>query len=1037
MANPFVFTETLVFRSPAKSFPESIPADIIPQLLNDQFFLEAIYIASPVLFKQVVKLKNGAIVDAGAIQKLHISIMKYYQRMYSRCTPFGLFAGCGVTKWASPDSESDSTQERGTYRQTRLDMYYLCKLSFHLSTIDCIRKKIRWYPNSSLYKMAGHYRYIEYEYVNDKRSYKIAEATHTAGLEIALKIPESGLLIAELVALLTNSGYAIDESENFISQLIDSQLLLSELEPAVTGEDPLKYIIALLKRIAAGEVEIEKIVGVLEEVSCLLTRLDQAKDTITEYYDDIIKWLVLLGVSCDETKLFQVDMFHQATKRKVPFLWQEQLMQSFSFLSGINRVVVNKNLENFIKKFKDRYDERWMPFNEVLDPDAGIGYADEITNSYSDLVDGLALPVVKPGNTMLPWNAHESWLFGKLLKASLNKNYQVTISDEEIKRFTADWDSLPPSMSIMFSSINDDTIVLDGISGSSAANLLGRFSSGMPAIGKLVNHITAAEQTNYPEVIFAEILHVPEDRTGNILLRPQSREFEIPFLARASGNDPGNANTSNRMILDDLLLSVRNGKVVMVSKKNAMQVIPKLGTAHNFSLSALPVYRFLCDLQGQHLRSGLRFSWGHLQQQFNFLPRVVLQHVILSEATWHFKKEEFQELLVTDDTLRSKVHSFFNTWRLPNLVVLVDGDNELLVDISNALSIQAFVKAIWKRPSIILKEYLKPEGSVPSEGNYATQYIAPVIQNRSDTGSGKPPDSPLIFNAGINCNRSFVPGSEWIYAKIYCSEGIAERILNDSIKPMLAELNDRGCVDKWFFIRYNDTGHHLRLRIKINSPQQVSDALALCDEYFAVMHQTGLARTIEYATYDRELERYGVASMELSESVFHHNSIAILRFLSAMPADRERWLWGIYYADLLLNAFGYDLAAKSRLLQHVSESFLKEFKAGKLLYLQINTKYRDAKKDIFEMLGQQSAVGQPVTPFGDEAESFKSIKTQFEQLNLAAGFVPQTTTLLSSYLHMHFNRLFPAQQRIHEMVMYSFMHQYYQSKMAMAKVKSS
>lgn len=63
-------------------------------------------------------------------------------------------------------------------------------------------------------------------------------------------------------------------------------------------------------------------------------------------------------------------------------------------------------------------------------------------------------------------------------------------------------------------------IYLRSTGGSSATNLLGRFAHTDQQIYNLVSSIAEREQELNPTVIIAEIVHLPENRTGNILQRP-------------------------------------------------------------------------------------------------------------------------------------------------------------------------------------------------------------------------------------------------------------------------------------------------------------------------------------------------------------------------------------------------------------------------------------------------------------------------------------------------------------------------------------
>jgi hypothetical protein len=62
-------------------------------------------------------------------------------------------------------------------------------------------------------------------------------------------------------------------------------------------------------------------------------------------------------------------------------------------------------------------------------------------------------------------------------------------------------------------------------SGPTAARWLGRFASGDPDLkDSLQNHLRK-EQAWRPEAVFAEVVHVPEGRMGNVLARSSLRTF--------------------------------------------------------------------------------------------------------------------------------------------------------------------------------------------------------------------------------------------------------------------------------------------------------------------------------------------------------------------------------------------------------------------------------------------------------------------------------------------------------------------------------
>ena len=68
--------------------------------------------------------------------------------------------------------------------------------------------------------------------------------------------------------------------------------------------------------------------------------------------------------------------------------------------------------------------------------------------------------------------------------------------------------------------------------------------------------------------------------------------------------------------------------------------------------------------------------------------------------------------------------------------------------------------------------------------------------------------------APIRAQRSFPPGSEWLYAKVYCGSSTADVLLREAISPLVRQAMEAGEAKRWFFIRYGDPEWHLRLRFQ-------------------------------------------------------------------------------------------------------------------------------------------------------------------------------------------------------------------------------
>jgi lantibiotic biosynthesis protein len=209
------------------------------------------------------------------------------------------------------------------------------------------------------------------------------------------------------------------------------------------------------------------------------------------------------------------------------------------------------------------------------------------------------------------------------------------------------------------------------------------------------------EQANFPDAILAEIVHLPAARIGNILMRPLLRNYETPYLAQS-----GVAHT-HQILVTDLYVSIKQNTVVLTSKKLGKQVIPRMSTAHNTNKSTLPIYQFLCDVQWQEHPSSFYWHWGVLNTK-SYLPRVTYKNITLKRAQWILQKKDHQEIVKNKQLNLVDYFSVVKEkLRMPQYVLLAEGDNELLLDLHHKACLDIVTDTLLKKETITLLEFLE------------------------------------------------------------------------------------------------------------------------------------------------------------------------------------------------------------------------------------------------------------------------------------------------------------------------------------------
>ncbi len=1000
-----------------------------------ELFLEGLYLSSPEFLREYQKIdgvKNA--------EKLKESYYKYWIRSCMRCTPYGTFAGAGLINIETNAKNLILSDPKDYKRNIRLDMNYLSVLLQSLLTDEFSRGNMNLVPNNSLYDTIDEHRYVEYKVVDNARIYNLTSIQREDYIGDLLTFCGSkGVSFDELSnRLMLAQDVTAEEADEFITELIDAQVLSYQLDLNITGIDPLMQLIAELEAMKYDSV-------ILDQLKLIAAKIQQDGKGFG-FYENIERDLYSITKYHEVPKnTIQTDMYLRWIERSISREVIETIVDQVEDLFSLAKQAADSPLKRFKKAFYKKYENQEVLLSVALDADLGIGYGN-VTDLHSDndeFISDLVIGETNPRLKEYRFDYLQRYSFDKYSEYIKSGASSIQITNDELKSFSKENAKMnfAPSMYIMGSLYGPSGILdssnflfnLNIINGPSGGTLLGRFTQGNDEIYDFVKEVLAQEESQVKDALFAEIVHLPQARLGNVLLRPLLRKYEIPYVGKSGVGKEG------EITVDDLMVSLVNDKIVLRSKRLNKQVIPRLTTAHNYSYNSLPVYNFLCDLQHEGLAVPAFWDWGVLEN-FDHLPRVTYKNIIIKKAVWLLEIKDVQHILGNQDSYID----FFNAYRLgrniPGQVLISLGDNDLLIDFKVLDAITLLLSYLKKSERLQLTEVLFNEDNCivrdPAGNPFTNELIIPIMRS-NHTVQG------INFNSKLlKTQRQFEINSEWLYLKIYSGSKSAEKILRQIILPFTTRGLEEGLFEKFFFIRYNDPSNHIRIRFYNGDLQKQESLSRIFLKFLNDSELNALISNITVERYSRELERYGDKFIEEAESIFFNDSVATLNLIHTLKGvdNQYRLLIALRGLITFMDDFNLNTSQKQLIAQMMSEGFFKEFGGKPLLTKQMNAIYRTLQKDIFSYM----------EPENDLQNSFIEVRMIFErrsesnasvinniiaeiQLNELINF----DQLIISYCHMFINRLYIGQQRKHELIIYHLLEKYLRSKMAIEnKIKN-
>lgn len=647
-------------------------------------------------------------------------------------------------------------------------------------------------------------------------------------------------------------------------------------------------------------------------------------------------------------------------------------------------------LNQFIKNFRQKFGEQEVKLMLALDPEFGIGYGGlDNANLSTPLVTALQRAKTMPSDSGIAPTL-------KLLLPFLIGNGTKVIDLEKLPLpDLADNLPLPNSIPILCSE-SDGIIQLEHLGGATANSLLGRFSLGIDEVHRHCREIADMEQQANPDAIIFDIGYVSGKRVDNVQRRKAIYAHQLSILCY------GDAEGS--ITIDDVLVSIRGGQLYLRSATHNKRLIPKMATAYNYLLSDLPLFRLLCDLQHQGTHKNLYLKLIDRIPGLSYYPRVQFRNIIVSPATWRIDLKDFRSSM--EKSSQQLLQQFFIDNAITRHIRVAKGDQTLCIDTQDKDDLLQLWTMLTRNGIMHLEETLVPNKSMIRDtdgAHYMAQYMLSLHHDMEV--HPKIPAMTIMGSSGA-VQRSFPPGSEWLYYEIYCHPFRMDEILVNMISRLLQAFDSH--IENWFFIRYTENGNHIRFRLRLRDPQQVQLLMTAFANMIYSRIKEGIISEIQLRTYVREIERYGEEHIEAIETHFEMDSKLVLVLLRHQVSDTTKYQLccrlvqhlehaGVMHTQVIRNTISNNL--KNFEVEHGLSS--KEFKMLNAEF-QLFKDYR--------------------LPAMDAEIEFAFLKfTQSMTTTLLLYPSDQRPLIFTSLFHMHVNRLFSEAQRTHETVSYYFM----------------
>ena len=990
----YYITEPLIKRSTVLSLDDylkfieklnSISIDDVNMFIENKYIEKAIFIASPSLYYAI---KNHSEDE----KKIINGFIKYYIRMCTRATPYGLFSYSSIINNTNLKSEY--------HAEIRIDDEWLACVIKKLIRNDDVFNHLSVKVNNSIFVQNERIKiYYNSPYSDNNNGHIMIKKTNLIDL-IYNYCKDEFVQISELysnIIKISDSSISAYKIYSFIRSLVYKGFLISNLELNLSGDDRLKQIIKVLDSFDFPNLYTYK----LKKISAYIKRVNKGD------FDENIDYLKAVY---DEMKTIESDahffdcvLIKNNEKAQINI---EKYSYVPELLTYLNNISTNSNrycFRNYANHFLEKYGRnREIPLLKMIDSTGlGIPEAD-----------------IRAENNLGIIGAEYLQKVNKAIENALYSN-ELTIRLEEFdieKKDTLSPLSYCNSIELFFEEgFNGDTILDNSnvyfgpqIGSLAQGNTIGRFLSSCNESTK-IKYKDKLKQ-NFLEykkkgIEFVELYY----RTSNAETFNLVSQEPITDRICCVGVNSDRKNLN----LDDIVVGINRDERLYFKDVKSGNII-RFITISNLNPHVMPsLYSFLIENSYFENVIDILIQILNVVKSHSIQPRVLFHNIVISPVRIIFKKSDFNNEDVTCESLKKKIRKYINA----RYLYLVYSDNRLLIDTENDYCLNLVVREINNNKNVILSEIESFLDESLKNGNANIKMGELVITYKSIHDNDVFEKSHLIKESAKK--RIFNISDEWITINVYCDQRIQQYLLVNHIAPLVQHLNIEHIINKFFYIRYQDSEHHIRLRFNIDL-SDISNYYKVIKLLANDLNNSELVNKMTINEYVRETERYGGDNViDDYERWFMNNSIISLSILKDnYGSDEELEIEFLLFAIKLLDCSEIEI---DKII-----NIFKKYK-DKKYYRTYRGIKRKLENEYINVLNEKSKYTTLLN------QHINSTKEYFHKVNQEEIDKNMYLEIVCSCLHMFCNRVFGI-DKFKEIQLYAYLYIFYEGKKYIEKL---